>query len=162
MASTVLQPAIGDKTLFEQKPDDIEEEGGKHHRYGPFYLQPLQETYFSPYPFVKLPVGDKVELKRLDDLQLMCRILLGRNVFAPISSPNKILDIAASSGAWCVEVAYEYPEATVIGIDWNPIHRNDAPKNCQFLLHDLNDGLPYEDGSIDFVHVRYFVSIRCF
>jgi hypothetical protein len=115
----------------------------------------LQDPDISPYPFIKVPVGDRVELNRLDDLQLMCRILLGKNVFAPLSAPKKILDIAASSGAWCVEVANEYPDATVTGIDWNPIHRDDAPKNCDFLLHDLNDGLPYEDGSIDFVHVRY-------
>jgi hypothetical protein len=116
----------------------------------------LRHANISPYPFFRLLVGDRVELNRIDDLQLMCRILLGKNVFAPLSAPKKILDIAASSGAWCVEVANEYPEATVAGMDWNPIHRDDAPKNCRLLLHDLNDGVPYEDRSIDFVHIRYF------
>ena len=104
----------------------------------------------STYP---LP-NDEFEHRRLDDLQLASRILLGGNVFVPLSNPTKILDVGTGSGAWCVEVANQFPAANVIGHDLSPIHRTDTPENCHFVVGDLNDGLKFDDESIDLVHSR--------
>jgi SAM-dependent methyltransferase len=124
-----------------------------------YHISPFTHTYMirfhrvekSTYP---LP-NDEAEHKRLDNLQLACRELLGGNVFAPILStaPN-ILDVGTGSGAWCVEVAKQFPTANVSGLDLSPIHRKDAPQNCHFILGDLNEGLKFETGSMDLVHSR--------
>ena len=99
--------------------------------------------------------NDEEEHGRLDDLQLACRILLGRNIFAPISpDPGNILDVGTGSGAWCVEVANQFPTANVCGLDLSPIHRADVPENCRFVVGDLNEGLKFDDASMDLVHSR--------
>ena len=96
-----------------------------------------------------------MEHKRLDDMQLACRVLLGGNVFAPISpDARNILDVGTGSGAWCVEVANQFPNADVCGLDLSPIHRKEIPKNCHFVVGDLNDGLKFDDSSTDLVHSR--------
>ena len=128
--------------------------GDRTYRISPFthaYIVRFHRVEKSTYP---LP-NDEKEHKRLDDLQLACRELLGGNVFAPISStPTNILDVGTGSGAWCVDVAKQFPTATVSGLDLSPIHRSDAPQNCHFVVGDLNEGLKFETGSMDLVHSR--------
>jgi ubiquinone/menaquinone biosynthesis C-methylase UbiE len=65
------------------------------------------------------------------------------------------VDVGCGSGAWCIEVAKEFPTAAVCGFDLSPIDRGGVPENCKFLVGDLNDGLPFEDGSLDLVQGRY-------
>ena len=119
-------------------------------------IQPFECRYHgvegNEYP---LP-NDTEEHTRLDNLQYMFRNLLGRNVVAPIGSrPTRILDVGAGSGRWVVEVAEEFPSATVTGLDLSPIDPpGNAPKNCEFMVDDLTDGLKFDDGSLDLVHSR--------
>jgi ubiquinone/menaquinone biosynthesis C-methylase UbiE len=105
----------------------------------------------NPYP---LPNDDQ-EHHRLDDLQFVIRTLLGCNVIPPISkTATNILDVGAGHGAWCVEVAHQFPTALVRGLDISPIRRVDAPPNCEFVLADLNNGLKFQDGTFDLVNSR--------
>jgi len=138
-----------------QNPDyEYRIKGDRTYQISPFihpHLVRFHGIKKSSYP---LP-NDEEEHKRLDNLQLACRELLGGNVFAPISpTPTNILDVGTGSGAWCVEVAKQFPMASVSGLDLSPIHRNDAPENCHFVVGDLNDGLEFKTGSMDFVHSR--------
>jgi len=125
-------------------------------REGKQILQPFECRYHgidgNEYP---LP-NDSEEHTRLDNLQHMFRILLGRNVLAPIGPrPTMILDVGAGSGRWVVEVAEEFPTATVTGLDLSPIdHSGKVPKNCEFVVGDLTDGLKFDDGSMGLVHSR--------
>jgi len=86
----------------------------------------------------------------------MFRYLLGGNILAPVGpKPTRILDIGAGSGRWAVEVADEFPSATVIGLDLSPIEpQSTIPKNCEFVVGDLTDGLKFDEGSVDLVHSR--------
>jgi len=102
--------------------------------------------------------NDDEEHKRLEDVQLVFRTLIGGNVIAPISEhPTQILDVGTGGGAWVVEVAKDYPEALIFGLDISPISRLDAPNNCKFIQGDLNEGLKFEDNSIDLVHSRHYL-----
>ena len=99
--------------------------------------------------------NDNEEHKRLEDVQLVFRSIVGGNVVAPISEhPTQILDVGTGAGAWVIEVAKDYPEALVYGLDISPISRPDAPKNCKFVQGDLNEGLKFEDKCMDLVHSR--------
>jgi len=87
-------------------------------------------------------------------MQFAFRELLGKNVFAPLSSPREILDVGTGSGAWCVEVAHQFADANVSGLDLSSIHRNDAPAYCHFIVGNLLEGLKFESECFDFVHSR--------
>jgi ubiquinone/menaquinone biosynthesis C-methylase UbiE len=113
--------------------------------------------YVRTYPLAALKHEDAMEEQRLDDLQFVFRSFLGTNILAPITAPKKILDIGAGSGAWDVEVASELPNATVIGLDLNPVRRKDVPQNCNFVVGDINDGLKFDTDSFDLVNSRYCI-----
>ena len=78
---------------------------------------------------------------------------------APLSPERvtQLLDVGTGWGAWVTEVAEEFPSATVIGLDISPVTRTDVPPNCRFVTADLTKGLPFEDGTFDFVHSRYLL-----
>jgi ubiquinone/menaquinone biosynthesis C-methylase UbiE len=106
----------------------------------------------NPYP---LPNDDE-EARRLDDLHDVCRYILKANVVAPISpKADNILDIGTGSGAWAIEVADQFPDTLVRGLDLSPIQPLYVPTNCEFLVGDLNEGLDFDDSSIDLVHSRH-------
>jgi ubiquinone/menaquinone biosynthesis C-methylase UbiE len=92
------------------------------------------------------------------DLQMVVRHLLGTNVIPPIPADARILDVGAGcAGAWCIEVAHQFPNAFIAGLDISRIERPDKPANCSWIRADLNKGLPFEDASLDFVASRFTI-----
>ena len=116
----------------------------------------------NPYP---LPNDDE-EIVRLDELQFVIRGLFGPNILAPISrNPTAILDLGTGSGryhpicteayySWCFEVAEQFPDARVVGIDLSPVQPTAVPDNCEFIVADFTEGLEFDNGSLDLVHSR--------
>jgi metalloendopeptidase OMA1, mitochondrial len=64
------------------------------------------------------------------------------------------VEIGAGSGGWAIEVAREFPNSEITGTDISPVDRTDVPQNCRFVIGDANDGLDFEDNSVDLVHAR--------
>ena len=59
-------------------------------------------------------------------------------------------------GRWAIEVADDYPNAQVIGMDLSPMQPTYVPQNCEFIVGDLTESLAdFDDGSFDLVHSRY-------
>jgi len=105
----------------------------------------------NPYP---LPNDDE-EIVRLDELQFVISGFFGPNILAPIArNPTAILDLGTGSGRWCFEVAEQFPDAQVVGIDLSPVQPTAVPENCEFIVADFTEGLEFDTGSLDFVHSR--------
>lgn len=79
--------------------------------------------------------------------------LKGEHYIAPISHPQRILDLGTGTGIWVIEVAERHPDAVVHGIDLSPIQPTWLPPNAIFLVDDYNaDWIDVE--KYDLIHAR--------
>ncbi len=122
-----------------------------------------ERRHLADAPYV-LPSDDQ-EINRLDFQHFMLRYTLRGNYAAPVVSPHSILDVGAGTGRWAMEMAQYFPDANVIGVDVTPppADRENAslgagldvrPDNYAFVQGNILNGLPFADGSFDFVHQR--------
>ncbi|KAJ7287020.1 S-adenosyl-L-methionine-dependent methyltransferase [Mycena rebaudengoi] len=86
--------------------------------------------------------------ERLNDVNTAVREYLGKKLcFAPIysTSPRKILELGCGSGAWAIEAATAFPDASVLAVDIKPtMATTPLPQNLEFLA----------DATFDVVHAR--------
>jgi tRNA G46 methylase TrmB len=74
----------------------------------------------SPSSLKKLRLANtlQTEQERLDlHHEVLFDLLHGKHHLAPLENPERILDIGTGTGIWAMDVAVDYPEAEVIGID---------------------------------------------
>lgn len=117
-----------------------------------------------PYPLPK----DLEEVGRLDFQHYLLRTGFQGNYAAPIGQPSYILDVGTGSARWAMEMAALFPHAQVIGLDLVPPAMDERqvpgrgleqrPTNYHFQVGNVLEGLPFPDGSIDFVHMRSLTS----
>ncbi|CAG8760835.1 15006_t:CDS:2, partial [Cetraspora pellucida] len=107
---------------------------------------------------------DDDELDRLHVLHYICRFIWKRNYSAPIhdklsSGGALVLDIGCGTGTWVVEMANEFSRSHFTGIDISPVFPREAkPENALFVEANLLDGLPYNDNTFDYVHMRFLMT----
>ena len=63
-------------------------------------------------------------------------------------------DETLSTSANANPVAEKYPKSTFRGIDLSPIQPTFVPKNVFFAVDDIEDEWVYEEGSLDYIHIR--------
>lgn len=104
---------------------------------------------------------DEQEVNRLDFQHFMLRYMLHGDYVAPIGTPTTILDVGCGTGRWPIEMAIQFPAASVIGLDLhdpdeerNTGQRPKRPENYAFLSGNVLEGLPFVDECFDFVHMR--------
>ncbi|ORX95309.1 S-adenosyl-L-methionine-dependent methyltransferase [Clohesyomyces aquaticus] len=73
---------------------------------------------------------------------------------APIRSPQTILDVGTGTGIWAIDMADQYPSATVIGTDLSPIQPEWVPPNCHFEIDDVSLDWTFPLDHFDFIHIR--------
>ncbi|KAF8948617.1 hypothetical protein BGZ47_003881 [Haplosporangium gracile] len=84
----------------------------------------------------------------------------GGNSHAPLRYDiDRILDSGCGLGEWTMEMAKEFPNATVYGIDINPelfpsVHQA-VPSNCLFSPSNLLTRLSFPNQYFDFVYQRF-------
>lgn len=106
-----------------------------------------QEEYGMPM--------DDAELDRIDMCHTKYFALLGKRRFlAPVSNPHKILDLGCGTGIWSIDIADEFPNAEVIGVDIAPTQPQWVPPNCHFELDDIEKPWTWKDNSLDFIFAR--------
>jgi SAM-dependent methyltransferase len=93
------------------------------------------------------------EIDRLDVQHFALLETLGVNHLAPIDRPRRILDVGSGTGQWGFELGAEHPGALVVGFDVE-VGKAGGPPNYHTVRGNLLQGLPFADGSFDFVHQR--------
>ncbi|KAI9887843.1 MAG: hypothetical protein M1823_000365 [Watsoniomyces obsoletus] len=123
------------------------ENGRRYHR--------LREGSY-PYP------NDEMEIDRLELHHDMARLAMGgREFFAPLDQPRKMLDVGTGTGRWPLEMAEFFPDCEIIGTDLSAIQPVSVPPNVQFVLDDANeDDWLYPPNSFDYIHTR--MMLGCF
>lgn len=116
----------------------------------------------SPYLLPK----DLEESNRLDLQHYLLRYVLNSNYLAPLGQPHSILDVGCGTGRWGAEMARQFPNANVVGVDIAPPPtdsvsvlqgKEQPPENFLFIEGDVTRGLALPDNSFDFVHMRLVV-----
>ncbi|KAH7908542.1 S-adenosyl-L-methionine-dependent methyltransferase [Hygrophoropsis aurantiaca] len=107
---------------------------------------------------------DEKEYGRLNKQHIILKEFVGANYLAPLdryAEPGirNILDLGCGTGLWALEMASEFPEADVIGID-TTLPRISAPReNCRFMITDITTRFSFEDNSFDVVQMRIVPSL---
>ncbi|CAI2167340.1 13101_t:CDS:2 [Funneliformis geosporum] len=110
-----------------------------------------------------LPCDDD-ELDRLHVQHYICRHIWQRNYSAPVkerlgAGGAHVLDVGCGPGTWLIEMANEFPRSHFTGIDISPVFPREAkPDNANFLEANLLDGLPFENDSFDYIHMRFLIA----
>jgi len=97
------------------------------------------------------------EIDRLDVQHYALRAALRGNYIAPLERPASILDVGSGTGQWAYDLCAQFPEAIVYGLDLVPGKVRDRPANYRYVKANILQGLPFSDGSFDFVHQRLMV-----
>ncbi|GBC07928.1 hypothetical protein RclHR1_00780008 [Rhizophagus clarus] len=106
--------------------------------------------------------------KELNESELLHEIMKrcwGVNFSSPIEQELtikkdfKVLDVGCgSSGTWLLQLSEDYPLAKFVGVDKTSKFPKDfSQNNLQFIKGDILKGLPFEDDSFDFVHMRFVI-----
>ncbi|KAK4237736.1 secondary metabolism regulator LAE1 [Achaetomium macrosporum] len=115
--------------------------------------------------------NDEAEQERLDLQHHIWRLLLhGKLYTAPLKIPEpgqkisehepggadfRILDLGTGTGIWAIDMADEFPRASVFGVDLSPIQPEWVPGNCRFHVDDYEDEWTYRpDEKFDYIHAR--------
>ncbi len=115
----------------------------------------------NDYP---MDIEDPTETARLIEQDRLFTQAMG-GLFAEredVASMHMILDLACGPGSWVLDVAYEYPNCEVIGVDLSQTMIEYAHaralsqqlNNATFELMDITQRLQFADGSVDLINAR--------
>ncbi|KAG6011608.1 hypothetical protein E4U54_007987 [Claviceps lovelessii] len=96
----------------------------------------------------------KREIQRLALMHAVLRVAFDNRLFqAPIAQPKRILDCGFGAGDWAIDVANQFPESEVVGIDISPhMIPDDLPDNLDLQIDDLNLSFTFPSAHFDLVH----------
>jgi SAM-dependent methyltransferase len=80
--------------------------------------------------------------------------MFNTSTYHMLTSLKNILDVGTGTGIWAVDMADQYPAASVVGVDLSPIQPSFVPPNCAFEVDDITLEWTYQDESFDFIHIR--------
>ncbi|CAI2166318.1 17776_t:CDS:2 [Funneliformis geosporum] len=103
---------------------------------------------------------DRIQLRHL-----MFRYVWQGNFSSPIEETlkngAKVLDVGCGSGSFVLDVASQFPNSKFYGIDMAQMFPTpddpQIPPNAFFSQVDIVKGLPFDDNTFDFVHLRFLV-----
>lgn len=109
----------------------------------------LREDYWGP--------SDEQQYETLNAGHLMYLVLDSNQpnplYRAPVTYPYNILDIGTGPGTWAIDVADQFPAATVYGIDLSPPPTSWVPPNCFLQVDDVLEEWTWRE-KFDLIHMR--------
>lgn len=103
--------------------------------------------------------NDDLEQEREDMKHAMVVHLCdGKLHYAPLDSPQRILDVGTGTGIWAIDMGDEYPGAEITGIDLSPIQPQWVPPNVRFMVDDAEADWVIPPNSLDYIHIRHMTS----
>jgi ubiquinone/menaquinone biosynthesis C-methylase UbiE len=99
--------------------------------------------------------NDELAKEILDFAHHMYLLTLDQKLhLAPLQNPQTILDCGTGTGIWAIDMADQYPSATVTGTDLSPIQPEWVPPNCHFEIDDVSLDWTFPPNHFDFIHIR--------
>lgn len=106
--------------------------------------------------------GNETDIARL--IELYKALAPVTKLFSPnvqLKGDATILDIGCGPGSWGIDVAYQHPEMSVIGIDIDESAieyammraRTQNVENTSFEVADATQTLPFHDASVDYINI---------
>lgn len=116
-----------------------------------------QRAYLPDVPYL-LP-KDAQEDERLRFQHYALHHAFGNHYLAPLSPETRtILDVGCGTGIWAIDVAQQFPQAQIIGVDIALTSLpHILPNTCLFAQADILHGLPFPASQFDFTHQRLLV-----
>lgn len=109
----------------------------------------------APYLLPK----DKQEDDRLRFQHYALYAAFGTHYLAPVRPDIRtILDVGSGTGSWVADMAHQFPQAHVLGVDLTFTSLPDPlPSTGVFAYADILQGLPFPACQFDFTHQRLLV-----
>ncbi|OAA65767.1 tam domain protein [Niveomyces insectorum RCEF 264] len=103
--------------------------------------------------------NDELEMDRLLIMHTVITLATGSLFRAPVNmdEPQQILDIGTGNGVWAIEMADQYPNATIIGNDLSANMPTFVPPNVKFEVDDVENEWVYEQ-PFTFIFSRYMAA----
>ncbi|KAK3342731.1 S-adenosyl-L-methionine-dependent methyltransferase [Neurospora tetraspora] len=83
----------------------------------------------------------------------------GQFFFAPVEEAledgGQVLDLGTGTGLWPMQLAENYPDAVITGIDLSPIQPRFVPENVRFYVDDIEDEWVDPENKYDYIHLRF-------
>ncbi|CAK4004182.1 S-adenosyl-L-methionine-dependent methyltransferase [Lecanosticta acicola] len=118
------------------------------------YREENGRTYHSYGTFEHWGPNDEKAQDQQDLSHHLWSLALKGNLFlAPVQNPKHVLDLGTGTGIWSIEVAEQFPDAQVRGIDLSPIQPSWVPPNCFFEIDDFNVEW-IDENKFDLIHGR--------
>lgn len=93
---------------------------------------------------------DMKEYDRLQRQHYLLKSTRKGNTWAPIESPNVIVEAGTANGIWALEMATQYPNSQVLGLDLKPpAFQHGNPANLRYNQTNINEPWPMNDNSVD-------------
>ncbi|KAJ0416783.1 S-adenosyl-L-methionine-dependent methyltransferase [Aspergillus carlsbadensis] len=103
--------------------------------------------------------NDEDELDRMDlEHHIFLLLLEGELHLAPLSDPQRILDLGTGTGIWAIDIADKYPGASVLGTDLSPVQPSFVPPNLEFQIDDFENEWTFRRESFDLIHTRLLLA----
>lgn len=113
-----------------------------------------QRAYLADTPYL-LP-KDAKEDERLRFQHYALHHAFGNHYLAPLSPDTRtILDVGSGTGIWAMDMAQQFPQAQIIGVDVALTSLPQVlPGTCLFCHADILKSLPFPSHQFDFTHQR--------